>query len=74
MCLTNRRAALSALQSTGAAMNVVYLLYRTRFTYSLNEFHHNFVESDMKVAEASGSGCCDDNDEEPQPNKFTQLE
>lgn len=47
----------------------------TRFTsYSLNEFHHDFVGSDMEVAETSGSGCCDDYDEEPQPNKFTQLE
>ncbi|KAK9205242.1 hypothetical protein WN943_015509 [Citrus x changshan-huyou] len=47
----------------------------TRFTsYNLNEFHHDFVGSNMEVAKASGSGCCDDYDEEPQPNKFTQLE
>ncbi|KAL9432321.1 hypothetical protein AB3S75_027360 [Citrus x aurantiifolia] len=58
-----------------------------RFTsYNLNEFHHDFVGSDMEVAttskgslaenagaaEASGSGCCDDA-EEPPPKRFRQL-
>ncbi|KAH9782182.1 Disease resistance-like protein DSC1 [Citrus sinensis] len=47
----------------------------TRFTsYNLNEFHHDFVGSNMAVAKANGSGCCDDYDEEPQPNRFRQLE
>ncbi|KAK9177882.1 hypothetical protein WN943_027072 [Citrus x changshan-huyou] len=35
MCLTNRRAASSTLQSTGAAMNVAYLLYRSTTTMML---------------------------------------
>ena len=35
MCLTNRRAASSALQSTGEAMNVAYLLYRLTTTMML---------------------------------------
>ncbi|KAK9180199.1 hypothetical protein WN943_029406 [Citrus x changshan-huyou] len=47
----------------------------TRFTsYNLNEFHHDFVGSDMAVAEARGSVCWDDYDEEPQPKRFRQLE
>ncbi|KAH9725673.1 ADP-ribosyl cyclase/cyclic ADP-ribose hydrolase [Citrus sinensis] len=58
----------------------------SRFTvYNLNEFDQHFVGSKMIVAttskrslteyfgaEASGSGCCDD--EEPQPKRFRELE
>ncbi|KAK9200158.1 hypothetical protein WN944_015354 [Citrus x changshan-huyou] len=59
----------------------------TRFTsYNLNEFHRNLVGSNMEVAttskrslaehvgtaEASGSGCCDD--EESQAKRFRQLD
>ncbi|KAH9681221.1 ADP-ribosyl cyclase/cyclic ADP-ribose hydrolase [Citrus sinensis] len=47
----------------------------TCFTsYNLNEFHHDFVGSDMAVAEARGSVCWDDYDEEPQPKRFRPLE
>ncbi|KAH9650305.1 ADP-ribosyl cyclase/cyclic ADP-ribose hydrolase [Citrus sinensis] len=47
----------------------------TRFTsYNLNEFHHDFVGSDMAVAEARGSVCWDDYDEKPQPKRFRPLE
>ncbi|GAY64761.1 hypothetical protein CUMW_235920 [Citrus unshiu] len=59
----------------------------THFTsYNLNEFHHDFVGSNMEVAttskrslaenagaaEASGSGSCDDDEESP-PKRFRQL-
>ncbi|ESR54914.1 hypothetical protein CICLE_v10023686mg, partial [Citrus x clementina] len=56
--------------------------------YNLNEFNRDFVGSNLELAttskrslaeyvgaaETSGSGCCDDHDEEPRPKRFRQLE
>ncbi|XP_024954080.2 TMV resistance protein N-like [Citrus sinensis] len=56
--------------------------------YNLNEFNRDFVGSNLELAttskrslaeyvgaaEASGSGCCDDHDEEPRPKRFRQLD